>query len=100
VLARIIANLDEVVGFPLIADEVQGNVEDAETRRCRNRRRLAEPDPPPERLCMREGRAAPRAAPDLPTSERGCTSPVRAWSEHHEKPLIRRPKVVNGPSFW
>ena len=71
VLARIIADLDELAGFPPIADEEQAKVEDAETRRARHRRRLAEPVPPPKRLTMREERAALRALVNLPPTERG-----------------------------
>src|SRR5205823_14872140 len=52
VLARIIADLDELAAFPPTADAEKGKVEHAETRRGRHRRRSAEPDPPPERLCM------------------------------------------------
>jgi hypothetical protein len=70
VLARIVADLDEVAGFPPITEEEAKN-EDAEARRVRYRRRLAEPDPPPKRLSMREERAALGDLPDLPPSERG-----------------------------
>jgi hypothetical protein len=71
VLARIIADLDELAGFPPIADKERGKVGDAEALRVRHRRRLAEPDPPPKRLSMREERAALRASLDLPPTERG-----------------------------
>ncbi len=71
VLARILANLDELAGVPPIADEEQGKVEDAEARRVRHRQRPAKPDPPPKRLSMREERAALHALLDLPPSERG-----------------------------
>jgi len=70
-LARIIADLDELAGLPPRADEGEANVEDAEARRVRHRQRLAEPDPPPKRLSMWEERAALRASLDLPPSERG-----------------------------
>jgi hypothetical protein len=70
VLARIIADLDELAGFPPIAEEEAKN-EDAEARRVRHRQRLAEPDPPPKRLSMREARAALRALLDLPPFEGG-----------------------------
>ena len=69
VLARIIADLDELTGFPPIAEEAQEG--SAEARRVRHRQRLAEPDPPPKRLTMREERAALRALLDLPPSEKG-----------------------------
>ena len=46
VLSHIIADLDELAGYPPIADEEQAAVEDPEARRARHRRRLAEPDPP------------------------------------------------------
>ena len=36
-----------------------------------HRQRLAEPDPPPKRLTVREERAALRALLDLPPSEKG-----------------------------
>jgi hypothetical protein len=70
VLARIIADLDELAGFPPIADEKAAPVEDAEARRVRHRQRLAAPEPPPKRLSRREERAARRALLDLPPSER------------------------------
>jgi hypothetical protein len=70
VLIRVIADLVELAGSPPIADEEQARVEDTEARRARHRRRLAEPDPPPKRLSMREGRAALLALPDLPPSQR------------------------------
>jgi len=70
VLARIIADLDELAGFPPIAEE-EAKKEGAEARRVRHRRLLAEPDPTPKRLTMREERAALRALLDLPPSENG-----------------------------
>ena len=70
-LTRIIADLDEPASFPPIVDEEEAKVEDAEARRVRHRKRLAEPDPPPKRLSIREERAALRALLDLPPSERG-----------------------------
>jgi hypothetical protein len=70
VLAWIIADLDELAGFPPIAEEEAKN-EDAEARRVRHRQRLVEPDPPPNRLTMREERAALRPLLDLPPSEKG-----------------------------
>jgi hypothetical protein len=71
VLDRIIADLDELAGFPAIIDEERGKVGDAEARRDRHRRRLAEPDPPPKRLSVQEERAELRALLDLPPTERG-----------------------------
>jgi hypothetical protein len=70
VLARIIAELDGLAGFPPVAEEVakKGGVE---ARRVRHRRRLAEPDPPPKQLTVREERAALRALLKLPPSEKG-----------------------------
>src|SRR4051794_3836956 len=50
VLARIIADLDELAGHPPLADKEPAEDENAEARRARHRRRLAEPDPPPKRL--------------------------------------------------
>ena len=70
VLARIIANLDGLAGFPPVAEEGSRR-EGAEARRERHRRRLAEPDPPPKRLTVREERAALRALLDRPPSEKG-----------------------------
>ena len=58
VLARIIADLDELAGYPPISAEGRTEGKSAETRRARHRRRLAEPDPPPERLSAPEERAA------------------------------------------
>jgi hypothetical protein len=71
VLARIIADLDELAGYPPITEEKAAKGEDAETRRARHRRRLAEPEPPPKRLTVREEREALRALLDLPPSEKG-----------------------------
>ena len=58
VLARIIADLDELAGYPPIAAESRTEGKTAEARRARHRRRLAEPDPPPKRLTVQEERAA------------------------------------------
>jgi hypothetical protein len=44
-------------------------------RRVRHRRLLAEPDLPPKRPTVREGRAALRALLDLPPSREGLTEP-------------------------
>jgi hypothetical protein len=71
VLARIIADLDDLAGFPPLADEEKGQAEGAKARRIHHRQRLAEPEPPPKRLSMREERAALRALLDLPSSEKG-----------------------------
>jgi hypothetical protein len=45
VLARIIADLDDLAGSPPITEEKAAKGEDAETRRARYRQRLAEPEP-------------------------------------------------------
>jgi hypothetical protein len=58
VLARIIADLDELSGYPPIAAEGRTEGKNAEARRAHHRRRLAEPDPPPKRLGVQEERAA------------------------------------------
>jgi IclR helix-turn-helix domain len=71
VLARIIADLDDLAGYPPSAEEKAVKGEDAEARRVRHRQRLAEPEPPPKRLTMREERAALRALLDPPPSKRG-----------------------------
>jgi hypothetical protein len=71
VLARIIADLDELAGFPPLAAAEEAQGENAEGLRVRHRRRLAEPDPPPKRLTMREERAMLQALLDLPPSDRG-----------------------------
>ncbi len=71
VLARIIANLDELAGVPPLAAAEEADVENAKARRFRHRRRLAEPDPPPKRISMLEERAMLRALLDLRPSERG-----------------------------
>jgi hypothetical protein len=70
VLARIIADLDGLAGFPPITEEdvKKGSVG---ARRARHRRRLAEPDPPAEPLTVQEERAALRALLKLPPSEKG-----------------------------
>ena len=54
VLARIIADLDDLAGNPPIAEEEVTQREDAEARRVRHRRQLVEPDPPPKRLSVRK----------------------------------------------
>ena len=54
VLTRIIADLDELASFPPNVDEEEAKGEDAEAGRVRHRKRLAEPDPPPKRLAIRE----------------------------------------------
>ena len=69
VLARIIADLDGLAGFPPIAEEAKKG--GAEVRRARHRRRLAEPEPSPKRLTVQEERAALRALLKLPPSEKG-----------------------------
>ena len=53
-----------------LTDEEKGKAEDAESRRVRQRQRLAEPEPPPKRLSRREEREARRALLDLPPSKR------------------------------
>jgi hypothetical protein len=58
VLARIIADLDELAGYPPIGDESRAEGKTAEARRAHHRRRLAEPDPPPKRMTVQEERAA------------------------------------------
>ncbi len=58
VLARIIADLDELAGYPPIGAESRTEGKDAEARRAHHRRRLAEPDPPPKRMTVQEERAA------------------------------------------
>ncbi len=70
VLARIIADLDGLAGFPPITEEdvKKGSVG---ARRARHRRRLAEPDPPAEPLTVQDERAALRALLKLPPSEKG-----------------------------
>jgi len=71
VLARIIADLDHLAGNPPIAEEEATQREDAEARRVRHRRRLAEPDPPPKRLSVQEERATLWDALGLPPHKRG-----------------------------
>ena len=58
VLARIIADLDDLAGYSPITVGKTTPREGAEARRIRHRRRLAEPDPPPKRLSVLEERAA------------------------------------------
>jgi hypothetical protein len=70
VLGRIIADLDGLAGFPPIA-EGEPKKGGAGARRVRHRRQLAEPDPPPKRLTVREEREALRALLELPPSEKG-----------------------------
>ena len=70
VLGRLIADLDGLAGFPAIAGD-EPKKGGAGTRRVRHRRRLAEPDPPPKRLRVREEREGLRALLKLPPSEKG-----------------------------
>src|SRR3954454_25412418 len=71
VLARIIADLDELAGYPSIVAEGRTEGKTAEARRAHHRRRLAEPDPPPKRMIVQEERAALWHAPGRPTHKRG-----------------------------
>ena len=71
VLARIIADLDELAGYPPIGAESPAEGKNAEARRARHRRRLAEPDPPPKRLSVQEERAALWEALGRPPHKRG-----------------------------
>jgi hypothetical protein len=79
VLARIIADLDGLAGFPRIADE-EATKGGTEAQHAGHRRRLAEPEPPPKQWTMRKERAALRALLNLPPAEKGGTSPVRAFT--------------------
>ena len=58
VLDRIIGDLDDLAGYPPIATEGRTEGKNAEARRARHRRRLAEPEPPPRRMTVQEERAA------------------------------------------
>jgi hypothetical protein len=58
VLARIIADLDELTGYPPIGTDSRPKGKNVEARRANHRRRPTEPDPPPERLTVREEQAA------------------------------------------
>ena len=58
VLARIIADLDELAGYRPIDAGSRAEGKTAEARRAHHRRRLAEPDPPPKRMTVQEERAA------------------------------------------
>ena len=71
VLARIIADLDELAGYPPIAAESRTEGKNAEARRAHHRRRLAEPDPPPKRMTVQEERAALWDALGRPPHKRG-----------------------------
>jgi hypothetical protein len=71
VLARIIADLDDVAGYPPIAKDSAVKDECAEVRPARDRQRSAEPEPSPKRPTMREERAALRALLDPLSSKRG-----------------------------
>ena len=70
VLARIIADLDELAGYPPIGAESRAESKNAEARRAHHRRRLAEPDPPPKRMSAEEERAALWDALGHPPSKR------------------------------
>src|SRR4051812_18710955 len=71
VLARIIADLDDLAGYPPSAAESRTEGKTAETRRAHHRRRLAEPDPPPKRMTVQEERAALWDAMEHPPHKRG-----------------------------
>ena len=71
VLARIIADLDELAGYPPIGAENRAEGKTAEARRAHHRRRLAEPDPPPKRMTVQEERAALWDALGRPPHKRG-----------------------------
>src|SRR3954468_18505371 len=71
VLARIIADLDELAGYPPIGAESRAEGKNAEARRAHHRRRLAEPDPPPKRMTVQEERAALWDALGHPPHKRG-----------------------------
>jgi hypothetical protein len=70
VLARIIADLDELAGYPPIGAESRAEGKNAEARRAHHRRRLGEPDPPPRRMTVQEERAALWEALERPTHKR------------------------------
>lgn len=69
VLGRIIADLDALAGLPPQSEE-ESKDEDAEARRVRHRKSLAEPEPLPKRLSVREERALLRALLDRPPYDR------------------------------
>src|SRR3954469_23101349 len=71
VLARIIADLDELAGSPPIDAESRAEGKTAEPGRAHHRRRLAEPDPPPKRMTVQEERAALGEELGRPTHKRG-----------------------------
>jgi hypothetical protein len=58
VLARIIADLDELAGYPPITEATAAKGEDAETRRARHRQQLVKPEPASRRMTVQEERAA------------------------------------------
>ena len=68
-LGRIIADLDALAGLPPEPEE-ESKDEHAEARPLRHRKRLAEPEPQPRRLSVREKRAPLRALPDRPPYNR------------------------------
>src|SRR5262249_56937680 len=70
VRAHILAAREGLPAPPPVAEEdvKKGGVE---ARRARHRRQLAEPDPPPKPLTVREERAALRALLNLPPPEKG-----------------------------
>jgi hypothetical protein len=70
VLARIIADIDELAGYPPIDAESRVEGKNAEARRAHHRRQLAEP-PPPKRMTVQEERAALLDALGRPPRKRG-----------------------------
>jgi hypothetical protein len=72
---RVVVNLrpetDPETEYVAFDEEEATQREDAEARRVRHRRRLAEPDPPPKRFSVQEERAALWDALGLPPHKRG-----------------------------
>ena len=76
---RIIADLDELTGYPPIGAESRAKGKNAEARRAHHRRRLAEPDPPPKRMTVQEERAALWDALGRSASQAKEVSPAGGW---------------------
>jgi hypothetical protein len=71
----VIADLDELPGYPPIVEQSVCKSERAEVRRVRHQRRLGEPYRRPTRLCVQEERAALWDALGFPASQAKEMSP-------------------------
>ena len=76
VLDRIIADLDDLAGYPQIADEEQAKIEDPKARHARHRRRQSGARPAAEAV-ERPGRTGGLMGRSGPSASRAEVSPTR-----------------------